>query len=104
MYSTPDKVNVRMSSIAIKNEQALLAAAYRVQASKCIALQPLCCKLVGGEALIATMSKYCSLVCIVIVCIEPATVLVFASVNDDRWRNASRALEFTSSLDPDWTA
>ena len=46
-------------------------------------LQPLCCKLVDGGALVANMLKYHGLVCKFIVCTGPATELVFALVNDD---------------------
>ena len=101
LFSIPDKVNAIMSSASIKNDPALLAACSIPCSSTEVAFQPLCCKLVDGEALVATMRKYCSLVCITIVCIEPATVLVsalakvtalvkvIALVNDDWWQNAS---------------
>ena len=105
-----DKVNAILSSASIKNERALLILCSSAE----VAFQPLCCKLVGGEALVTTMRKYCSLVCITIVCIEPVTVLVIALVkvtalvkvialvNDDWWKNDSRALQLASDPGPAW--
>ena len=61
-------------------------------------LELLCCKLVG-EALVATMRKYCGLVCIFIICTEPATELVLALVTVDWWKGASQALQLASSPD-----
>ena len=49
-------------------------------------LQPLCCKLVDGGALVANMPKHCGLVCKFIACTGPATELVLALVNDDYGR------------------
>ena len=67
----------------IKNEPALLG----IWSIPClgigVAFQYLRCKLVDGEALVATMRKYCDLVCRTIVYIEQVTVLVFALANDD---------------------
>ena len=59
----------------------------------------MCCKPVGGEALVATMRKYCGLVCILIVCTEPAMELVLALVTVGWWKDASQALQLASSLD-----
>ena len=108
LFSLADKVNAIMSSASIKNERALLILCSSAE----VAFQPLCCKLVGGEALVTTMRKHCSLVRITIVCIEPVTVLVIAFVkvialvNDDWWKNDSRALQLASAPGPawDWTA
>ena len=43
-----------------------------------VVLQPSCCKLIGAGALVA-MRKYCSLVCIIIVCALSRSVLCFSS-------------------------
>ena len=49
-------------------------------------LQPLCCKLVDGGALVGNIPKYHGLVCTFIVYTRPATELVLALTNDDYGR------------------
>ena len=49
-------------------------------------LQPLCCKLVDGGALVANMPKYRGLVCTFIAYTGPATELVLALVYGDYGR------------------
>ena len=74
-----------MGSVAVKNEQALLAICRIPCPGIEVALQLLCRKLFSVATVTIYrlyMRKHCSLVCI-IVCIEPATVLVFALVSDD---------------------
>ena len=102
LFSILDNVNAIMSLVSIKDEQALLAIRSIPCPSIEVALQPVCCKLIGGEVLVATMRNCCSLVCIIIICIEPATVLAIAVVNDDRWKNSSQALQLASAPGPAW--
>ena len=45
------------------------------------------------------MRKYCGLVCVLIVCTEPAMELVLALVTVDWWKDASQALQLASSPD-----
>ena len=45
------------------------------------------------------MRKYCGLVCIFIVCTEPATESILALVTVDWWKDASQALQLASSPD-----
>ena len=61
-----------MGSVAIKNKQALLAIC-SIPGPGIKVVQPSCYKLIGGKAL-AAMYKYCSLVCIIIIYIEPTSV------------------------------
>ena len=102
LFSILDNVNAIMSLVSIKNEQALLAIRSIPCPSIEVALQPVCHMLIGSEALVATMRNYCSLACIIIICIEPTTVLVIAMVNDDRWKNASQVLQLASAPGPAW--
>ena len=91
----PDKANVVISLVSIKAAGHLQHTVSKHQSgppSIQVALQPLCCKLVGGEALVATMRKYCGLVCIFNVCTEPTTELVLALVTVNWWKDANQVL------------
>ena len=57
-HSIPDKANSIMGSVAIRNEQALLAICGIPCPGIEVALQLLCRELVGGESFVTTVTTY----------------------------------------------